>query len=172
MKRFILSYKICKFVKIINPYLILSIQRILRFKNMKNCLHIFLVLILIVSCKKAINPNDVVKLNGYWEIEKVILPDNDNKDYKINETIDFFKIKNNQGFRHKVTPQFDGTYSVNEYAEKVIIIFKNDKVFLEYSTEFAKWKDELITVSDKELIVKNDANIEYHYKKPIPFSVK
>ncbi|MBC7642608.1 MAG: hypothetical protein H7174_09780 [Flavobacterium sp.] len=139
---------------------------------MKNIFGILLFLFLTVSCQQKIVATDINKLNGYWEIEKVVLPDNDNKDYKINETIDFFEINNNIGFRHKVTPQFNGKYLVNEFAENVKIVQNQDKTYLEYSTKFAKWKDELISISDDKLVVKNDANIEYHYKKPIPFSVK
>ena len=139
---------------------------------MKNSFIIAFLLLILVSCRQQIIPEDIAKLNGYWEIEKVVLPDSNDKDYKINETIDYFKIDKNVGFRHKVTPQFNGKYLVNEFAEKVKIVTKDNKTYLEYSTEFAKWKDELISISDDKLVVKNDANIEYYYKKPILYSVK
>ena len=35
------------------------------------------------SCKQNITQADMVNLNGYWEIEKVVLPDGDKKEYKI-----------------------------------------------------------------------------------------
>lgn len=139
---------------------------------MKGCLKILVLFLILTSCKQQINAVDIAKLNGYWEIEKVVLPDDGNKDYKINETVDFFTIKNNEGFRHKVTPQFNGKYLVNEFAERVKIVVNDDKTFIEYSTDFAKWKDELVSISDTELVVKNDADIQYQYKRPIPFSVK
>lgn len=139
---------------------------------MKNSFKIAILFLILVSCKQHLNMADISKLNGYWEIEKVVLPDSDKKDYKINETVDFFKIDKNIGFRHKVTPQFDGKYLVNEFAEKVKIVSKDDKIYIEYSTEFAKWKDELISISKDKFVVKNDANIEYYYKRQIPFSVK
>lgn len=144
----------------------------LRKNCMKHLLKFLTLLIIFSSCKQKIEDSDFKKLNGYWEIEKVVLPNSDDKDYKINETIDYFEINKNEGFRHKVTPQFNGKYLVNEFAEKVTIIRKDDKVLLDYKTEFAKWQDELISISDDKLVVKNDANIEYHYKKPTPFSVK
>lgn len=139
---------------------------------MKGCLKILVLFLILTSCKQQIKVVDIAKLNGYWEIEKVVLPDDGNKDYKINETVDFFTIKNNAGFRHKVTPQFNGKYLVNEFAERVKIVVNDDKTFIEYSTDFAKWKDELVSISDTELVVKNDADIQYQYKRPIPFSVK
>ena len=71
-----------------------------------------------VSCKQAISEKDIAKINGYWEIENVVLADGTKKDYKINETIDFFEIKDNNGFRQKVMPQLDGTYLTNDIKEK------------------------------------------------------
>ena len=58
---------------------------------------IFLLIVLtsMLSCKQKIKEADISNLNGYWEIEKVDLPDGDKKEYKVNETIDFFKIENN-----------------------------------------------------------------------------
>lgn len=139
---------------------------------MKNLIRLTFLFLILVSCKQKITDLDIAKLNGYWEIEKVVAPDRDNKDYKINETIDYFKIKNNQGFRHKVTPQFNGKYLVNEFGESVKIVSKDDQIFIEYATKFSKWKDELISISDDKFVVKNDSNIEYYYKKSIPYSVK
>ena len=51
---------------------------------------LFLVFSLLVSCKQSITEADLQNLNGYWEIEKVMLPDGEKKEYKINETVDFF----------------------------------------------------------------------------------
>ena len=43
----------------------------------------FLVLVLLMSCKQTITESDLNNLNGYWEIEKVVLPDGDKKEYKV-----------------------------------------------------------------------------------------
>jgi hypothetical protein len=139
---------------------------------MKKQISLVLLLISFISCKQKIETSDIQKINGYWEIEKVVLPNSDDKDYKVNETIDFFKLEKNEGFRKKVTPQLDGKYLVNDFSEKIKIVVVDDKTYIEYSTDFAKWKDEIISISDEKLILKNDANIEYRYKKPIPFSIK
>jgi hypothetical protein len=128
--------------------------------------------VILLGCKHNVSPVDIAKINGYWEIEKVILPDGKSKDYNMNETIDFFIIEGNTGFRKKVTPQFNGKYLENGDKEKVDVIFDGDKTYLQYTTEMAKWKEEIIEVSDKNLVLKNAGNLEYHYKKPIPFSVK
>ena len=131
-----------------------------------------LFILLAVSCQKKFAANEYGKLNGYWEIEKVIMPNGDEKDYSINPTIDFFEVKDTVGFRKKVMPQLDGSYRVNDLNEKFSIHNKDGKTVISYSTDYAKWDEELITLDDDELVVKNQHDIEYHYKKPQPFTVK
>lgn len=131
----------------------------------KNGLKILFVCLSLVSCQQNITPEDVNKLNGYWEIEKVSFKDGEDKEYKMNENFDYFKIANNKGVRRKVRPQFDGTFLMNEDSENVKIRFEKEHVYLDYSTDFAKWSEELIRISDEELVIKNDQNKEYQYKK-------
>ncbi len=131
-----------------------------------------LVVFLIFSCQSKVHKEDVSKLNGYWEIENVVLSDGTKKEYKINETIDYFELKNSVGFRKKVMPQFDGKYLVNDQQEKIKIIEKDNRFFIEYATPYAKWKEEILEISEEILVLKNEQKIEYHYKKPTPFSLK
>lgn len=139
---------------------------------MKKIVLLVFASLLFMACKKEVKPGDISKINGYWEIEKVNLPDGNEKNYKINETIDYFEVKNDSGFRKKVTPQFDGKYLVNDESEKVKVIYEDEKVFLRYATSYSEWKEEVMEVSDEKLVLKNEAKIEYEYKRPIPFSIK
>lgn len=139
---------------------------------------ILLVLMLVTSCKKAITAADISKINGYWEIEKVILANGEKKEYKVNTTIDYFELRQAQldnkmvGFRQKVMPQLDGTYSTNNLKETISISNEGNDYYINYSTNFGKWKEEILELQDSILVLKNDANLEYHYKKQIPFSLK
>lgn len=139
---------------------------------MRKAVLIVLVLLGLMSCKEKVKPEDVAKINGYWEIEKVNLPDGNEKNYKVNSTVDYFEVKNDSGFRKKVMPQLDGKYLVNDEYEKVKVVLEDEKVFLKYSTEYSEWKEELLEISDEKMVVKNEAEIEYEYKRPTPFSVK
>lgn len=132
----------------------------------------FLVLVLLMSCKQTITESDLNNLNGYWEIEKVILPDGDKKEYKVNETIDFFKIENKNGFRKKVMPQIDGTYLTNNIQETVKVVLIDGTASIHYSTSYAQWNEEIIELSKDKLVIKNQQDLEYHYKRPIKFSEK
>lgn len=138
---------------------------------MKNTFMILVLSLLLLSCKQEIKPADIAKLNGYWEIEKVVFDKGEEKDYGMNESFDFFEVKNNKGIRKKVMPQFDGTFLTSDSFENVAVRFKDEKVFLDYKTDYAKWSEELISISDKELVVKNQQNKEYHYKKAAPINL-
>lgn len=140
---------------------------------MKNTLKFLLILFLFISCQQKIVPSDISKINGYWEIEKVVFDQGKDKNYTINESYDYFEIsKNNTGFRKKVMPQLDGTFLVNDSQESVKVRFENDKVFLDYATPYAKWSEELIAISNDKLVFKNAENKEYHYKKATPINLE
>lgn len=132
---------------------------------MKNSFKILFISLLLVACKQKIQPADIAKINGYWEIEKVVFDKGDDKDYTMNETYDFFEIKDNKGFRKKVMPQLDGTFLVNDTQEAATVRFVDDQVYLDYKTPFMKWSEEILKLSDTELVVVNADKKEYHYKK-------
>ncbi len=129
-------------------------------------------LICLVSCKQDIQSGDLKKLNGYWEIEYVNLPDGSKKTYKINESVDYFELKDLKGFRKKVYPQLDGKYLVNDVKESIQIEQVESKWKLQYSTPYSKWSEEIVEIRDSVLVIKNEAKLIYHYKRLTPFSIK
>jgi hypothetical protein len=138
---------------------------------MKNIISIF-TLLLLVSCQSEIKKEDLSKLNGYWEIKEVSMPSGEKKDYKVNETIDYFQVKNDIGFRQKVMPRFDGKFGTNDIKEEIKIIEKDAHFFIEFKTNYGKWQEEIITIEDSTLVLKNKEELIYEYKRHIPFSLK
>lgn len=132
---------------------------------MKNTFSILFIAFLFVACQQKIKPEEISKINGYWEVEKVVFDSIKDKEYRMNEVYDYFEIKNNKGIRKKVMPQLDGTFLVNDVYENVTVRFDDDKVFLDYSTPYMKWSEELIAISEQKLVLLNKEKIEYHYKK-------
>ncbi|MEW5676123.1 hypothetical protein ABGT15_07405 [Flavobacterium enshiense] len=139
---------------------------------MKKIIALLLVCFSLISCRQEIQETDLSKINGYWEIEKAELPDGTEKKYSINTTIDFFEIKGTKGFRKKVMPQLDGKYLINDLSEKISITNKDGDFTLNYTTSYAKWDEELLELSNDHMILRNDQDIEYTYKRSQPFSVK
>ena len=133
---------------------------------------LFIVCLVLVSCHTGVKKEDLQKINGYWEIKQVGLPNGEKKDYKVNETIDYFELNDNEGFRQKVMPQFDGKFKTNDIKEIIKVVEKDNSFFIEYATKYGKWKEEIISIEDSTLVLKNKDKLEYTYKKFKPFSFK
>lgn len=139
---------------------------------MKNLVTIVLFSFFLVGCKQQIQSTDIPKINGYWEIEKVVFDEGEDKEYSANQNYDYFQIdKNNQGIRKKVAPQLDGTFLVDDSFEKVSIRFQEDKAYLDYTTPYMKYTEEIIALSAEELVVLNAQKKEYHYKKATAINI-
>ncbi|CEN40678.1 hypothetical protein [Capnocytophaga cynodegmi] len=124
-----------------------------------------LIFIILVSCNQQIKESDLQHLNGYWEIEKVVMPDKSTKEYKVNTTYDYIEIKNSEGFRKKVYPQLTGNFQTNDDSE-IFKITKEGNVFkMNYKNGENQWIEVLELVNETSFVVKNEANITYHYKK-------
>jgi hypothetical protein len=133
---------------------------------------------LFFSCKQEIDAKDINKISGYWEIKTVVLKNGEKKEYKISETIDYFELqkatsaKTNVGYRQKVMPQLDGTFKTNNLKEEISISNENGSFFVNYTTSYGKWKEEIIEIQDSVLVLKNKDDLEYNYKRYKPFSLK
>jgi 6-pyruvoyl-tetrahydropterin synthase len=138
---------------------------------MKNTIFYALVCLVAISCQKKVAASDVTKINGYWEIQTVVFPDGQKKEYTPSTLYDYFEIKDNKGFRKKVTPQFDGTFLVDDSDEKVTLTQKDGTYTLHYLTAYAKWDEELVAISDQELVTRNNSKKEYHYKRAQPINL-
>ncbi len=100
------------------------------------------------------------------------MPDGEEKVYKSNETIDHFILNGKSGFRKKGLQQFNGTFLTNNITETFTIQWINNSCKLHYKTKFSKWEEEIIRLSEEKLVVKNNNDLEYHYKRPTLFTKK
>lgn len=139
---------------------------------MKKTLYCIFISLALIACKQSVTEKEIAKITGYWEINKVKLPDGSYKDYKVNETIDYFGVKNNKGFRQKVMPQFNGSYKTNGIKETFTISNVKGVFYIHYVTPYGKWQEEIIEVQDSSLVLRNKEQLEYHYKRHRPFSIK
>lgn len=139
---------------------------------MRKVMLIPLLVLFLNACQEKVSEKELKNLGGYWEIQRADLPGGETKEYTVNASIDYFEIKEEKGFRQKVVPQFDGSYLTNELKENFEIVFENGKAWIHYHMDFADWKEELLVVKPNRLVVKNEHEIVYHYKRPEPFSKK
>ena len=139
---------------------------------MKKSLLLGIIGVFMAACSAPIPEKDLVKLNGHWEITKAEHPEGEPIDYKASTTVDYLQIKGKSGFRQKVMPQLDGTFRTNTLQEKITLKDSNATWYLHYQTDYGRWKEALVKLTDSVLVLKNDENIEYRYKKFKPFSRK
>ena len=111
-------------------------------------------------------------LNGYWEIEKVTFPDGSKKEYGVNTSIDYIEVKNDEGFRKKVQPNFNGTYVTSNDAELFTISENMGTFSLNYKTDLSEWHEKIISLTENRFAVISEENIKYYYKKFKPIDLE
>ena len=133
---------------------------------------IFLLVTFSISCSK--NPESFIEhINGYWEIESVVLADGTERNYSYNETIDFFSINDSlKGFRKKLKPDLEGKFTTSIDAEKLKLVIENDSLNVYYSTLFDTWKETILFADSMNLKVINQNKNVYLYKRYIPLNLE
>ena len=125
-----------------------------------------------MACGK--DPESFIQhLNGYWEIDEVTLADGTKRDYTYNDTVDYLNISDSlTGFRKKLKPGFDGTYTTSDDSESLELKIEKDKLHIYYTTPYAQWKETVLNATDEQLLIVNDQNIRYLYKRFEPINVE
>ena len=123
------------------------------------------VLVLLIGCKKTIKVQDLDQLNGYWEIEKVVFPDGQTKHYSINSTIDYIEYQDLKGFRKKVYPNLDGSFTTSDDAELFEISIEKSTFRIHYTNELSEWEERIILIDQNQMIMETATNVAYHYKR-------
>ena len=118
-----------------------------------------------VSCNSSSPQEKIENLNGYWSISKVETNEGKTKEYSFSSTVDYFEIQNDQGFRKKVQPKLDGTYTVTDDVENVVVKTENDRINLYYSTEMDQWKETLIASEENKITFENEYGNKYTYER-------
>ncbi|HLT32506.1 MAG TPA: lipocalin family protein, partial [Aquaticitalea sp.] len=109
------------------------------------------IALLMIAFNCSNNPaNFIEHLNGYWEIEEVTLPDGSTREYTFNGTIDFLHINDSlTGYRKKLKPSFDGSFSTSDDQETLKVMIENDSLNMYYKTPYAEWKETVLKATEK-----------------------
>lgn len=132
----------------------------------------FILLLMLMGCKKtAVAEADLQYLNGYWEIAEVEFPDGSKKQYSVNPSIDFIKLKDGEGFRKKMQPRFDGSYDTSNDTEFFTLSENHGAFLLRYKNEFSEWEEKLVSVDSLSFSVTNEEGVTYSYKRFEPIKI-
>ena len=127
-------------------------------------------LLLLLGCKSPAQ-KDLPYLNGYWEIEKVTFPNGNEREFKMNDVVDFIQIEGLEGYRKKVRPKLDGTFTASDDAERFTVTNTNGLLSIQYTTELSMWSEELTRLSQDRFTVRNEDGIVYSYKRFQPLNL-
>jgi hypothetical protein len=136
-----------------------------------NHIPVVLFTLIIVSCSNS--PADELEhLNGYWEIAQIENSYGSKKEYSISQNIEFFEItKEGKGVRKKVQPDINGNFTTTNSSQNIDIEINDGDVFLNYSTEFDLWREEILSISPSTLILKNEDAYIYTYRRYQPLAI-
>lgn len=136
-----------------------------QMKLLQKFIIILLAHILFAGCNSPITKESLVHLNGYWEIEKVKLADGTEKEYNFNPSIDYFEVSDTIGIRKKLKPQLDGTFISTKDSENFTLHISNEQVELQYKNPLSSWKEQIISITKDRMIIKNEAQNMYFYRR-------
>ena len=130
---------------------------------------ILLAFITLSSCKENVE-NYIPHISGYWEIENVKNNNELLKNYTVSTNIDFFIVNEDlSGFRKKVAPTLDGKYIVTDDNIAFNLVNEDNILKIKYSKNNISFEETILSASETELVITNDAGLVYTYKpyKPI-----
>ena len=139
---------------------------------MKNSILLSFLLLLLFSCQEDKSDIDIKNLNGYWEIVQAQNPYGKSVIYSINTQVDYFEIEDSIGFRKKMKPDLNGNYTTSKALEKFKCFIENDSLKLNYTTPYDSWTEVILELNDSLMLVINQKNFLYTYKKFEPINIK
>ena len=137
-------------------------------KSLGPWIAIILLIVLVDSCQEKSSVADNIKyLNGFWEVEQVIMQDGTVRDYNHSRTIDYIEVdgEGKQAERRKVVPQPSGALAGTTSSQEFIIAVEEDSLRLYYSNEFDSWKETVINVDADEFRVRGKHGRVFIYKR-------
>ena len=140
---------------------------------MKRVLFIYICIAVgLLACSQS--PDDqLVHLEGYWEIADVTTPEGQTKTFSISQNIDFFDIgANSKGIRKKVQPSISGKFTTSKSSENIDITIIDGELILTYTTPLDSWKETVIKATQDELILLNENGNTYSYRRYEPLVIK
>lgn len=124
------------------------------------------------SCANGVAEHELLKINGYWQIEKVVLPGGEEKEYGLSTTVDYFEIDSLKGFRKKMQPRLDGTFATSDDAISFNVSKRKGDYALVYGSAGESWIEYLKAVNEEKLILVGEDKIMYHYTRFQPVEIK
>lgn len=116
-----------------------------------------------LSCQTRPAPEDLQRLNGYWEIREVVFPDGGSREYQASSAVEYFQWEAGKGFRKKVQPTVMGTYLTSDDALPMAVSWRDGRLFLRFSGEGQPWEEEVLELDGETLVTLHQNGFRYEY---------
>lgn len=127
-----------------------------------------ILLIILYSCS---DDNNIEILNGYWEIQSVKKEGKLIKKYPFSDIVDFFYIKDLEGYRKKVTPRSDGRFMVTLHQANLNVTKENGEFILRYLNKSKTYFEKIKKIDSQQLIILDKEGYIYKYNRYIPIEI-
>lgn len=124
------------------------------------------------GCNTKVSKEDIKNLNGYWEITQVTFPNGETKDFTVNPSVDYIELDGLKGFRKKMQPKFDGSFTTSNDAEPFEIMEINSVFVFHYKNEMSQWTEAIQSISENKFSVTNQDTLTYTYQRFQPINIK
>ncbi|MDB4046803.1 hypothetical protein N9508_01090 [Flavobacteriaceae bacterium] len=137
---------------------------------MQKHLYLLLLLTVITACKYSIQEGEISRLEGYWEITKVVFQDGTTKPYTVNTTVDYIGIDGFNGYIKKMKPGLNGRYQTSNKAAQFKLIQKDGLWEMHFEGD-QKSTLSLLELDSLEYAVKDQGQVRYYYKRYEPINI-
>lgn len=137
---------------------------------MQKHLYLLLLLTVITACKSSIQEGEISRLEGYWEITKVVFQDGTTKPYTVNTTVDYIGIDEFNGYIKKMKPGLNGRYQTSNKAAQFKLIQKDGLWEMHFEGD-QKSTLSLLELDSLEYAVKDQGQVRYYYKRYEPINI-
>ena len=137
---------------------------------MQKHLYLILLLTVITACKSSIQEGEISRLEGYWEITKVVFQDGTTKPYTVNTTVDYIGIDGFNGYIKKMKPGLNGRYQTSNKAAQFKLIQKDGLWEMHFEGD-QKSTLSLLELDSLEYAVKDQGQVRYYYKRYEPINI-
>ena len=137
---------------------------------MQKHLYLLLLLTVITACKSSIQEGEISRLEGYWEITKVVFQDGTTKPYTVNTTVYYIGIDGFNGYIKKMKPGLNGRYQTSNKAAQFKLIQKDGLWEMHFEGD-QKSTLSLLELDSLEYAVKDQGQVRYYYKRYEPINI-
>lgn len=133
---------------------------------MKQLLALFTV-VLLTSCGSNIS-DQLIHIEGYWNIENVTLPDGSEREFPFSNHMDHFEIEGKQGIKYRVSPTYDGgfvnygspvNFTCEELDGELQLLFKDGE---------QSYTQTVVEATETELVLQHENGTIYTYSSYNP----